>query len=170
LAGRCVSLCNGVEHLNDWLYGVAGRAVSNWTVVIRHSSIKSHTNLCKTGEFMTTSPLKKYLVLYLVPAHVLASWAKTDPATRNAAEQKMQSDWQRWMSDHAKMITLTEAGGKTKAVTSGGTRDFKNDIMLYSIVEAENHDIAAKAFANHPHLTIPESSIEVMEVRAMGPH
>jgi hypothetical protein len=119
---------------------------------------------------MTTSSLKKFLVLYLVPAHVLASWAKTDPATRNAAEQKMQSDWQRWMSDHAKMITLTEAAGKTKAVTSGGIRDFKNDIMLYSIVEAENHDIAAKAFANHPHLTIPESSIEVMEVRAMGPH
>jgi len=119
---------------------------------------------------MTTSSLKKFLVLYLVPAHVLASWAKTDPATRNAAEQKMQSDWQRWMNDHAKMITLTEAAGKTKAVTSGGIRDFKNDIMLYSIVEAENHDIAAKAFANHPHLTIPESSIEVMEVRAMGPH
>ena len=37
-----------------------------------------------------------------------------------------------------------------------------------TIVEAENHDIAAKAFANHPHLTIPESSIEVVEVRAMG--
>ena len=48
--------------------------------------------------------------------------------------------------------------------------DVRNDIMLYSIVEAENHDIAAKAFANHPHLTIPESSIEVMEVTAMGPY
>ena len=119
---------------------------------------------------MTTSTLKKFLVLYLVPVDVMAGWAKTDPATKKAAEEKMQSDWQRWMRHHAKMITLTEAGGKTKAVTSGGTRDFKNDIMLYSIVEAENHDIAAKAFANHPHLTIPESSIEVMEVRAMGPH
>jgi hypothetical protein len=119
---------------------------------------------------MTTSTLRRFLVLYLVPADVLEMWAKTDPATKKAAEQKMQSDWQRWMGDHAKMITLTEAAGKTKAVTSAGVGDVKNAIMLYSIVEAENHDIAAKAFADHPHLTIPQSSIEVMEVRAIGPH
>jgi hypothetical protein len=119
---------------------------------------------------MTASPLKKFLVLYLVPPDVLAGWAKTDPATKKAAEQKMQSDWQRWMGDHTKMIALTEAAGKTKAVTSAGIGDIKNDIMLYSIVEAENHDIAAKAFADHPHLTIPHSSIEVMELRALGPH
>ena len=119
---------------------------------------------------MATTTLKKFLVLYLVPADVLAGWAKTDPATRKAAEQKMQSDWQRWMGDHAKMITLTEAAGKTKVVTSAGGGDIKNAIMLYSIVEAENHDIAAKAFADHPHLTIPQASIEVMELRAIGPH
>jgi hypothetical protein len=39
--------------------------------------------------------------------------------------------------------------------------------MLYSIVEAATHESAAKAFATHPHLTIPQSSIQVMEVRAM---
>jgi hypothetical protein len=119
---------------------------------------------------MTTAAPKKFLILYLVPAHVMENWAKTDAATKKAAEQKMQSDWQRWMSDNAKMIALTEAAGKTKAVTSGAIGDIKNDIMLYSIVEAESHDIAAQAFAHHPHLTIPEASIEVMEVRAIGPH
>jgi hypothetical protein len=118
---------------------------------------------------MTTSTLKKFLVLYLVPVDVLAGWAKTDPATRKAAEQKMQGEWQRWMGEHAKMITLTEAGGKTKAVTSAGIGDIKNDIMLYSIVEADSHESAAKAFAHHPHLTIPQSSIQVMEARSMGP-
>jgi hypothetical protein len=118
---------------------------------------------------MTTSTLKKFLVLYLVPPDVMAGWAKTDPATKKAAEEKMQSDWQRWTGDHAKMITLTVAAGKTKAVTSAGIGDIKNDIMLYSLVEAESHDIAARAFADHPHLTIPQSSIEVMEVRAIGP-
>jgi hypothetical protein len=119
---------------------------------------------------MATSTPKKFLVLYLAPADVLADWAKTDPATKKAAEQKMQGDWGRWMNDHAKMITVTEGAGKTKVVTSVGIGDTKNDIMLYSIVEADSHDIAAKAFANHPHLTIPKSSIQVMEVRAMGPH
>jgi len=40
--------------------------------------------------------------------------------------------------------------------------------MLYSIVEAESHDIAAKAFERHPHLQIPQSSIQVTEIRPMG--
>jgi hypothetical protein len=117
---------------------------------------------------MNTSTLKKFLVLYLAPPEVLASWAKTDPAVKQAAEEKMRAEWQRWMSEHAKMITSTEAAGKTKAVTLGAISDTKNDIMLYSLVEAENHDIAAKAFAQHPHLQIPQSSIQVMEVRALG--
>jgi hypothetical protein len=117
---------------------------------------------------MNTSALRKFLVLYLAPPEVLADWAKTDPAVRKPAEDKMRGEWQRWMSEHAKMIISTEAGGKTKAVTAGAISDTKNDIMLCSVVEAENHEIAAKAFAQHPHLQIPRSSIQVMELRAMG--
>jgi hypothetical protein len=117
---------------------------------------------------MSTSPAKKFLVLYLVPADVLAAWAKTDPATRKTAEAKMQADWGRWMGEHAKMIRITEAAGRTKAVTAGGITDAKNDIMLYSIVEAESHEAAAAPFARHPHLQIPQSSIQVTELRAMG--
>jgi hypothetical protein len=118
---------------------------------------------------MATATLKKFLVLYLVPTDVMAGWSKTDPATRKPAEERMQAEWGRWMGQHAKMITLTEAAGKTKAVTPAGIEDIKNEIMLYSIVEAETHDNAAKAFANHPHLTIPQSSIQVMEVRGISP-
>ena len=124
-------------------------------------------NNCKKGEIITTSTPKKFLVLYLVPVDVLAGWAKTDPATRKPAEEKMRAEWGRWMGEHAKMITLTEAAGKTNSVTEAGIHDTKNEIMLYSIVEAATHDIAAKAFAKHPHLTIPQSSIQVMEVRSM---
>ena len=118
---------------------------------------------------MTESPSKKYIALFLAPASVLADWAKTDPEIRKPAEQKMQAEWRKWMGDHAKMIASTEAGGKTKRVTADGVSDTKNDIMLYSFVEAESHAAAAKLFENHPHLQIPQSSIEVMEVRSMGP-
>ena len=115
------------------------------------------------------SNTKKYIALYLAPASVLADWAKTDPEVRKAAEQKMQAEWRTWMGDHAKMIPLTEAGGKTKRVTASGVSDTKNEIMLYSFVEADSHEAAAKMFENHPHLQIPHSSIEVMEVRSLGP-
>ena len=117
---------------------------------------------------MTESNAKKFLVLYLVPSSVMEDWAKTDPAIRQPAEQKMQAAWGQWMSEHAKMIISTEAGGKTKRVSASGVSDTKNDIILCSFVEAESHEAAAKAFENHPHLQIPQSSIEVMYVRPMG--
>lgn len=117
---------------------------------------------------MNSATKKKFLVLYLVPLQVLAEWVKTDPATKKAAEEKMQADWQQWMRDHAPMIVTTEAAAKTRSITSRGISDTRNDIHLYSIVEADSHDAAAKAFEHHPHLTIPQSSIQVMEVRPLG--
>jgi DNA invertase Pin-like site-specific DNA recombinase len=117
---------------------------------------------------MTDATKQKFLVLFLIPASVMADWAKTDPTIRQAEEQKMQAAWGKWMGEHAKMIISTEAGGKTKRVTASGVSDTKNDIILYSFVEAESHDAAAKAFENHPHLQIPQSSIEIMYVRPMS--
>ena len=117
---------------------------------------------------MTSTDMKKFLVLYLIPASVMDEWSKTDPETRKPAEQKMQAEWGKWMGDHAKMITETGAGGKTKRVSSNGISDARNDIILYSFVEAHSHEAAAKQFENHPHLQIPQASIEVMEVRPMN--
>ncbi len=57
--------------------------------------------------------------------------------------------------------------GKTKRVTGEGTADTRNDIMLYAIAEAESHDAAAKTFKDHPHLQIPQASIEVMEINPL---
>lgn len=117
---------------------------------------------------MADATKQKFLVLYLIPASVMAEWAKTDPAVRQAEEQKMQVAWGKWMGEHAKMIISTEAAGKTKRVAQNGVSDTKNDIILCSFVEAESHEAAAKAFENHPHLQIPQSSIEVMPIRPMG--
>ena len=112
--------------------------------------------------------MKKFLVTYLAPASVVDDWKKTEPAKRKEAEEKMQGEWKRWMSDHTTMFVDKGAGvGKTKRVTAQGMSDTKNDIMLYAIVEAESHQAAAKTFEGHPHLQIPQSSIEVMEIHAL---
>ena len=117
---------------------------------------------------MTDSILKKFLVLYLMPPSVVEEWKKTDPNKRKEAEEKMRGGWGKWMSINSKMVLSTDAAGKTKRVTLSGVSDTKNDVHLCSIVEAESHEAAAKLFENHPHLQIPQSSIEVMEVRSMG--
>ncbi|HXF16145.1 MAG TPA: hypothetical protein VN496_04025 [Burkholderiales bacterium] len=112
--------------------------------------------------------MKKFLVLYLAPASVIDDWKKTPPEKRKEPEEKMQREWKQWMSSHAKMFTDPGAGaGKTKRVTAHGTTDARNDIMLYGIVEAESHADAAKAFEGHPHFTIPQASIEVMEINPL---
>lgn len=113
--------------------------------------------------------MAKFLALFLVPPEVIENWKKTDEATRKPAEQKMMADWQAWMGKHGSAVSGTEAGGKTKRVTASGISDTKNDVMLSAFVEAASHEEAAKMFADHPHLTIPQSSIEIMEVRPMSP-
>jgi hypothetical protein len=90
------------------------------------------------------------------------------PKRSESGRKKMRGEWGKWMSAHSKIIISTDAGGKTKRVTSSGIADTKNDIILYSIVEAESHEAAAKLFENHPHLQIPQSTIEVMEIKPMG--
>jgi hypothetical protein len=111
--------------------------------------------------------MQTFLVLFLTPPSVLEEWVKTPAEERAAAEKKMREDWDMWMAAHANMIKETVAGGVTKRVDASGVSDTKNDIMLYSVVEAESHEAAAKAFENHPHLGIPQATIEVMAVRPM---
>ncbi len=112
--------------------------------------------------------MQKFLVLYMVPVSVLGDWQKTPAAERKAAEEKMQNEWKDWMARHAGMFADPGAGaGKTKRVTDSGVADSKNDIMLYAIVNADSHAQAAAAFEGHPHLQIPQSSIEVMELHAL---
>jgi hypothetical protein len=117
---------------------------------------------------MSTAIQRTFLVLYLIPASVLEAWSTTDPGERKAAEEKMRGEWGKWMEAHSTMIVSTDAGGKTKRVTSAGVSASRNDIVVFSVVEAESHEAAARMFENHPHLQIPQASIEVMEARPMG--
>ena len=117
---------------------------------------------------MTSPDSKKFIVMYLIPTAVMDDWKKIDPEKRKAEEEKLMAEWSAWTKDHAKMILDTNAGGKTQLVTAGGVSDFRNDIVLYSVVEAASQEEAAKAFENHPHLQIPQSSIQVMEIRPMS--
>jgi hypothetical protein len=113
--------------------------------------------------------MSRFLVMYLVPVTVIEDWKKTDDEIRRPQEEKMRAQWGEWMQKNSHMFVATEAAGRTKRVSADGVSDHKNDLMLYSIVEADSHDEVADLFADHPHLQIPRSSIEITEVRAMGP-
>ncbi len=106
--------------------------------------------------------MKKFLVLYLAPVSVLEDWMKTDEVTRKAEETKMKEAWDMWMKEHGSLMKETAGAGSTKRVTKAGILDTKNDVMMFSLVEADSQEEVAKAFENHPHLEIPEASIDIM--------
>jgi hypothetical protein len=111
--------------------------------------------------------MAKFLVLYLAPQAVLEEWMKKDPEERKSGENKMMADWDAWREKNAGQLKETAGAGKTKRVTKDGITDTRNDIMLYSLVEAESHDAAAKLFEGHPHLGIPQASIEIMTANVL---
>jgi hypothetical protein len=113
--------------------------------------------------------MAKFLVLYLAPPAVVDDWMKTPPEKRKTEEEKMMSEWKQWMSEHASVFADKGAGvGRPKRVDSRGVSDARNDVMLYAIVNADSLDAAARTFRNHPHLGIPQSSIDVMELKSHG--
>lgn len=112
--------------------------------------------------------MKKFLVLYIAPASVMEAWKQTDPDQKSAAEAKMKRDWKTWMSDHASSFVDAGGGlGKTQRITAKAVADTRNDLMLYAVVQAESQFAAAKIFEAHPHLQIPEASIDVIELHPL---
>lgn len=106
--------------------------------------------------------MKKFLVLYLAPAAGMEAWMKMPAEDRKEAEEKMKKEWEVWQGEHKDIVKETAGAGATQKVTTEGISQVKNDVMLYSIVEAESAEAAAKAFEHHPHLGIPGGSIEIM--------
>src|SRR5262245_16720843 len=112
--------------------------------------------------------MKKFLVLYQVPHSVMDEWQRKPSDERKGAEDKMSNEMQAWTGGRGKLFTDRGAGlGKAKRITSSGVSDARNALVMYAIVQGESQDAVAKTFESHPHLQIPQSSIEVMELFAL---
>lgn len=106
----------------------------------------------------------KFFVTYEMPHAGLDDWMKLPEAERKAQEVAMQTEWNTWLAAHKDAITETAGVGKPKRLTSAGVEDARNDLMMYSFVEAESIEAAVEMFKNHPHFGIPGGRIEIMSV------
>lgn len=108
--------------------------------------------------------MQKFLVLYNAPAASLEEWMKLDESVRKEQEEEMKAAWDTWMMQNRDLMATgdTAGAGKTKRVTKEGIEAVKNDVMLFSLVEAESQEEVADAFKNHPHFGIPGAWIDVM--------
>jgi hypothetical protein len=80
-------------------------------------------------------------------------------------ERQFMDAWKEWAEKNKQAIVDPGTPlGKTKQVTQDNTSDIVNDLVTYTIVQAESHTAAAEIFSAHPHNTLfPGTSIEVME-------
>jgi hypothetical protein len=78
-------------------------------------------------------------------------------------------EWMKWAQENSQSIVDNGTPlGKTKKIDSMGTTDIKNQMVTYTILQAESHDDVARILARHPHVTLfPKGSIEVMECLPM---
>ncbi len=100
----------------------------------------------------------------MMPHAGLDEWMKLPEDERKAQETQMKNEWDAWMASHKDAVGETAGVGKPKRVSKEGTVDARNDLMMYSFVEAESAEAAAKMFEGHPHFGIPGATIEVMGV------
>jgi hypothetical protein len=107
--------------------------------------------------------MKKFLVLYMASGTDIETMMKNSTPEQ---QKKGMEAWMKWMGDNK--ASLVDGGapvGKSKKVDSKGASDTKNDVCGYSIVQAGTAEGAAKLFGkDHPHLQMPGSWVEVIEV------
>lgn len=106
----------------------------------------------------------KFFVTYQMPHAGFDEWLKIPEEERKAQEAQMQTEWNAWMEQHKASIIESAGVGKPKRVTAAGIEDSRNDLMMYSFMEAESLEAAADLFKDHPHFGIPGGWIEVMPI------
>ena len=107
--------------------------------------------------------MKKFVALYMASR---ADFEKMMENSTPEQQKKGMDAWMKWMD--ANKSSIVDGGaplGKTKRVDSNGASDTKNEIGGYSIVQAASPDAATKLFGkDHPHLQMPGTWIEIIEI------
>jgi hypothetical protein len=106
--------------------------------------------------------MKKFLVLYKAPTSAFEQMKKRSPEQQKAG----MDAWMAWGRKAASSIVDMGAPlGKSLRVTKGGGGSpTTNDLGGYSVLQAESKEELAKKLEGHPHFTMPDGSIEIVEV------
>jgi hypothetical protein len=105
--------------------------------------------------------MKKFVAIYMAPVAAMDELRRT----RTPERMKEFSDsWMKWVKSHEKsFVDVGSPTGNNKRVTKDKVQDVKNEILGFSVVQAETHDEAAKIFQDTPNLQIPGAYVEVLE-------
>jgi hypothetical protein len=105
--------------------------------------------------------MKKFMVLYKAP---VASFDKMMQSTPEQQRAGMDA-WMAWSKKAGSAIVdLGAPLGKTLKVTPAGATATRNDIGGYTIMQGESKEAVAETLKGHPHFTVPDGFIEIVEI------
>ena len=105
--------------------------------------------------------MKKFVAIYMAPVAAMDEIRKTRSPERMKA---FNDSWMKWVKSHEKnFVDVGSPTGNNKRVTKDKIQDVKNEILGYSVVQAETHQEAAKIFQDTPNVQIPGAYVEVLE-------
>ncbi|HXJ62288.1 MAG TPA: hypothetical protein VNN79_00905 [Actinomycetota bacterium] len=108
--------------------------------------------------------MAKFLVLYNSPMSASEVMANASPEEAKAG----MDAWMAW-AQQARDAVL-DLGVPLEARTHlepGSTSDSASQASGYSILQADSVDAATSLLAEHPHLTVPGNTIDVLELLSM---
>jgi hypothetical protein len=106
--------------------------------------------------------MKKFLVLYKAPT------ASFEQMMKNSTPEQQKAGMEAWMAWSKKAASqIVDMGaplGKSLRVTKSGASPTTNDLGGFSILQGESKEAVAESLKGHPHFTMPEGFIEIVEV------
>jgi hypothetical protein len=114
--------------------------------------------------------MNNYVAIFRVPTATMDQWLKDTPKEEMEAQMvKMEADMTAWVEKHkANFVGKGIPLGKTMVVTKDGAAAGRNDLNYMQMVQAPDHEAACALFADCPHVTIPDSTVDVMAVPHLG--
>lgn len=107
--------------------------------------------------------MKKYMLLYMSPVSA--------EDQMNVSPDEMKKGMEPWMAWFGKCgSAIVDAGaplGKGFHVSKQGNIESQTHVGGYTIVQAEDMDGLNALLVDHPHLVMPDASIEVLEIMPM---
>jgi hypothetical protein len=105
----------------------------------------------------------KFMVLYMAPVAA--------EVQMNVSPEEMKKGMEPWLAWYRKCgKAIVDQGtplGKGVCIDNKGISKGKTLVTGYSIVQAKDMDAAKAMLADHPHLMMPKTSIEVLEMMTM---
>lgn len=109
--------------------------------------------------------MKKFIVLYNAPSEEMRKIMKS---TSLEEQKKNMDEWKAWMKQHsANFIDPGAPAGKNTHVTKDGAEEKPNEVGGYSVMQADSKEELIDVLRGGPHLLMPGSYMEVMELMEM---